>query len=428
MNSAMLDSVTRLGLEARDFSDSRHTAIFTAMLDNQADGLESDSVTLCATLERHGKLERVGGHPYLCELADATPAAALAPHYARQVLEASRLRELGTIGRVLTDSAKNSRKSGEVLGVATKALDGVAARGCAVGARRIGDGLAEAAEGDSGDAFIPTGLAPYDRLTGGVGLGELTMIGAWSGHGKSAFVCQAALHAVTLPEPIPAVIFSLEMPERVVKQRILATHAGVSVARLRTGHLTANDRGKVCASVATLRDAPLHVQCEAGGLAAILAEARRLIAREGVKLVVVDYVQLVASGESERRLQLEAVAQALLGLAVGAGVVVLAASQLRKQQAGHSDAPSMHDLRESGALFEAPHVVALVHRQNLGEWEPCDVCRGIGECTVCDGNGGHTLDTTACVDIAKNRSGPCGRVELSWRGESLRFGELERYG
>ena len=424
LNNEALDIVQSLGLSPEDFEDQAHGTIYGAMLDLGEGGTPIDYVSLLAALENRSELAAVGREAII-SLGDDCPAACNVGHYAGLVLEHSRKRKLCRLGLELEHAGQNGETSATIVAHTLEVLDTINAP--LVGGGRIARALASIRPGNSSTDFLPTGLSAFDRLTGGLVLGELVVLGAYPGHGKSAFACQIALHAATADKPVPAAIFSLEMPVRTVVQRLLGTAAGVSIAKIRRGALDYKDRTRLDQHKAELAKAPLYVEDGARDVGQIIGQARRMIRHDGVRLVVVDYCQLVGGPGADRRLQVEAVIQSLLGLAVATGAVVLACSQLRKRQEGHGTRPTMHDLRETAALFEAPHVVGLLYRPNLGEWEVCGTCNGDGGrwCTTCGGEGGHTRDTTADLLIEKNRSGPTGRVQLSWHGETLRFADLE---
>jgi replicative DNA helicase len=420
-----IDDLREAGLDADHFEDARCRAVFRAMIGVAESGLAIDPPTILATLRTQEDRTPVDAD-FVGRLIAYETSAANAGWYAAQVVEAATKRRLHQLGRRIVAESGNGRAAAEIVERATADLDGLAASGnmrsATVGdvARRMtfdGTGAAE---------YIRTGLRAVDKALGGLALGELIVIGGWSGHGKSALACQLALTPALASDPIPVAIISLEMRREVIVERLMANVAGVSIARLRRGGLHDDEVRRVARHSRELVDAPLHICDQVHTIGEVLAESRRLIRRRGVRVLVIDYLQIVRSPADRRHLQLEEITSSLLGLAVNEGVAVIAASQLRKQAAAYHGRPTMHDLRESGSLFECPHAVLLVYRPDLGRVEECPMCHGrpFDGC-VCGGTGGKSLDTTARILVEKNRSGPTGTLRLAWRGEHLQFTNLE---
>lgn len=423
-----LDACRAEGVTSDSFEDRRNATVYTAIEITADAGVAIDHLTVSETLRNRGEFDKAGGAAYLSALADGVPAADHAAHYARIIRERARKRQLDSIGRELTQASQNGQSADEIIEATRKRLDEIG-----ISWTRSGPVPASAAvqdislDGEPEGARFSTRLRALDGLLGGVYLGELLCVGGYSGHGKTGFGGHIARAALSNDPPISTAIFSLEMPRRAVLARMVCTDAGVSYSRMRRGQLSEQERVRVEAARQRVAGSPLFIRDGSASIGQIVSEARSLIDRDGVRLVVVDYVQLIGSDAADRRLQVEEVAQRLLGLAVETGAAVLALSQLRKRQEGHGQRPSMHDLRESSALFEAPHVVLLLNRPHLGAWERCDECGGDGPswCPGCDGRGGHSLDTTCEIIIEKNRNGECGLVEVAWRGETMHFADLE---
>jgi replicative DNA helicase len=409
--------VVRRIVQAADFS-APHSRIFNAICGLTDRQRAVDLITLPEELA--GDLDTVGGLTYLSSLPEAVPAPGNVEHYARIVAEHSRKRRLAMIAEEIARHARNGQSSAEIIADVDRQLDQLRAVSDG-GAVSVADALKEPS---SQTTYVPSGLHLFDRAIGGLPVGEMVVVGAWSGHGKSAFLSHCAHAAATAD--VPVLIFSIEMPKRVVLDRLLSAMSGISLTAIRRGGLTEGDGGRLCDAAAKLAGLPLFIRDGAANIMEIISEANALVRRHGVKFVLVDYVQLVGSTAPDRRLQVEEIAQRLLALAVGAGVGVIAASQLRKAAQDHSAHPTMHDLRESGALFEAPHIVLLLHRPRLGEFDSCPVCEGRNpHCPNCGGTGGTSHDTTTDVIIAKNRSGPTGSLSLAWHGPTLTFANLD---
>ena len=289
---------------------------------------------------------------------------------------------------------------------ATDALDNIRARTTFSEPVIIGDIMRKPSQVAR---HIATGLRGIDAYTSGPALGELWIIGAWPGHGKSALQTHIALEAATATEPLPVLFWSLEMPEMALKNRMLANVSGVPVSRILRDDLNSGEVAAISEKGQRLINAPIYIQDGSASIDAIVGVTRRMVERKGIKVVMVDYVQIVDAPGATFREQLTTVAHKLLHLAVDNNITVVAASQLRKPSDGRSAEPNEHDLRESGALNDDPHVVVLVHRPDKGHW---------------DNDTNMTKDTTAIVNIAKNRNGQTGCATVAWNGPCLRFNDI----
>lgn len=409
--ACLLDGDARAVVAARlrpaDFADAAHAAVFDAMLALDAAGAV-DVVTLAAELARRDRLQAVGGHAFLSALTDEIPTIAHAERHAALVADAARVRAIRHAAREIVARAEQPRAAAvdlatfaaERMHAATQ--DAVAADG---GPRKL-ETLLEAAfvriEARNGrpTTGLPTGLRGFDRLTGGFHPGQLVIVAARPGVGKSALVVNVARQAATHG---PVLVFSLEMTSDELNDRLLCAEGGVDQTHVRDGKLTAVEMKRLTDAAARMWSLPLWIDDKAGqALATLRAKALAKKRAGGLALVVVDYLQLVRHpGAEDRRLEVEAVARGLKELAKELGTPVLACAQLNRGVEGRgADAkPRLSDLRESGELEQAADVVAFL-------------CR--------DMTPGNASPDAELV-IAKQRNGPCETVPLRFDRSSCRF-------
>ena len=253
----------------------------------------------------------------------------------------------------------------------------------------------------------PTGLKQLDTLTAGLQPGNLVLVAARPGMGKSALAIQTA-HHVAVNQGKPAAVFTLEMSSQEINQRLLSLDARVPLMRIRTRNgLTLEDRAALLNSRATLEQAPLHTDDTVSArLVDIRARTRRMKQRHpDLALVVVDYVQLMLSDvrEESRNLEVSRLSRGLKLLAREIGVPVMALAQLNRnvEHRGGDKQPILSDLRDSGSLEQDADLVIFIHRKES-----------------------ETGDVTAILTVAKHRNGPTDEVEVAWVKRRAMFADL----
>ena len=408
---AVANAAAVLGPE--DFlADARRLA-FAAVLELFGAGRPVTAESVADALYRRGQAGNVG-YAYLAELLERVPVAGSEGHYAALVREASVCR------RLLLAAEETAREAADPPGPAEDLLARAEARVFAVAHASVAAGPAPAAEVvdacfDRADARrraggaaagLPTGFADLDRLTAGLHDEELTVLGARPGAGKSAFaVCVA--HRVAVEAGQPALVVSLEMGRGELGDRLLCVGSGVDNQRLRKGLLGDRELDALHAAGARVRAAPLWVDdAPYQTVLRVAATARRLKARHGLRLVVLDYLQLVEPEDrrARRHEQIGAVSRRLKLLAKELRCPVLALAQLNRASEDRPDArPRLSDFREGGGQEQDADVALLLHRP-----EP---------------PGGAPPGPVARVDVivAKQRNGPTGEVPLYYRRACFRF-------
>ncbi|MHB1499382.1 MAG: replicative DNA helicase [Acidimicrobiales bacterium] len=402
-----------------DFYRPAHAHIFDAICSLYAQGEPADPVTVADELRRADLLEAAGGQGNLVALQANTPAIANAAQYGRIVQEHALLRRL--IGVASEIAEMGYSLPDDVIGT----LDKAEAMVFDVAERRVTDSLKPLREllaasldhlealYNRGDSItgVPTGYLDLDERLSGLQPSSLVIVGARPSMGKTAFALGVAAHAATEKRQ-PVLFFSLEMGHLELTQRLLCSEARVDSSRMRNGRLLQSDWPKVVGAMGKLGEAPLFIDDNPNlTVMEIRAKARRLKSREGIGLIVVDYLQLMStrSGSPEyRQLEVSEVSRGLKILARELKVPVVALSQLSRALEGRADKrPMLADLRESGSLEQDADVVLFIYRDEVYNKESPD--KG-----------------TAEVIIAKHRNGPTGTVQLAFLDHLTRFANIAR--
>ncbi|MEX2619599.1 MAG: replicative DNA helicase [Egibacteraceae bacterium] len=403
---------------ADDFYRGAHRTLYEAVRDLYDQGEPVDPITLADELEHRGSLEDVGGAVGITDLVSRVPTAANALYYARIVAEQAlrrRLIDAGTgITRLGYDAAKGAD---EAVDAAEQTIYDVAQRGYSSEFVPMKDLLMESFErieklheAKSAITGLATGFTDLDELTAGLQPQNLVVIAARPAMGKSTLITNIATH-VTVEQRKPAVMFSLEMSQRELIDRILAAYSHVPSERLRTGRLNDTDWPKLSQAMGRLAEAPLFIDDTPGiNMMEIRAKCRRLKAKHGLDLVIVDYLQLMQSHRrAENRVQeVSELSRGMKILAKELDVPVVALSQLSRKPEDRTDRrPQLSDLRESGSIEQDADLVAFIYRDEV--YHPDTEAKGEAE-----------------LILAKHRNGPLHTVRLSFLGHQSRFANMAR--
>lgn len=401
-------------LMPQDFYRDAHRRIYAAMVDLSERGVPVELVTLCDALKRRGELDEVGGPVYVASLGDGVPKATNVEHYARIIREKATMRALIEAGnRVVSAAYKAEEDSRVVLDDAERVLlaigQDVESGDLVLMDRLVPDVMAlleQITRSGQPVTGLSTGLRDLDTATRGLHPGNLIILGGRPGQGKSALALQWAIHAAQVGQ---VAFFSMEMNREEVATRALAQLAGVDHHEMMRGKLHGEDRAMVERARSVLESLPLAID-DASSLTPyqIRSKAKKLQTRGGLKLVIVDYLQLLKRPRHVHSRE-EAVAEntwALKVLANELRVPLVALSQLSRGSAKEDRRPSLEDLRESGAIEQHANVVLLIYK-------PPSEQTGI-------------VDMTPPVEllIAKQRNGPSQwSVDLVFRAKCMRFEE-----
>jgi replicative DNA helicase len=406
-----------------DFSSPAHAQIFAAMLALDGTQRPVDHLTLSEELKTRGQLATVGGPAYLMTLDQVVPLASSAVDYARIVKDQSVRRRLAQVGRDIVDLA--SQDTGELEAI----LDEAERRVFQLAERKREGDLKPVRElmeqtlnlldrmkmSSTGVTGLSTGFVDLDLQLTGLHPGELLVLAARPGVGKTSLAMNVAMH-VALREERPVGIFSLEMPADQLLMRLLASAARVDMKKLRGGRLTPRDEEKFQEVAGSLFNAPLYID-DTGALSPfdLRAKARRLKQKnQGLGLIVVDYLQLMhQKGKVEsRQLEVSEISRSLKALAKELDVPILALSQLnRKVEERKGGRPMLSDLRESGAIEQDADVVMFIHRDGDDDEDEGGPGASYG------GRGAVPVE----LIVAKQRNGPTGTIDLVFLSEYTRF-------
>ncbi|MEI7645470.1 MAG: replicative DNA helicase [Chloroflexales bacterium] len=389
----------------------KHAHVYAAMLACYQRREPPDLTTVAAELRRQERLDGVGGLTALGDMAAEVPTAVHVEYYARAVEQTAVRRRLIEAGAQITAIGYDERMEvDEALGQAEATVLAVAARPSGqtfIPIARLADDLfaqITAAQERMGELHgLTTGIPDLDELTGGLQPSDLIIIAARPGVGKSSLAMTVALNAA-IDAAATVGIFSLEMSRDQLMQRLVAMRTGISTKRLRTGAMRADELPQVMETLGFLSDRAIFIEdTPALTITDLRNRARRLHARAGLSLVVVDYLQLVRAAHAEGRVQeVGEIARGLKLLARELNVPVIALSQLsRAVESRANHVPMLSDLRESGELEQAADIVMFIYREEL---------------YTATGQRG-----AAQLHISKHRNGPLGVIPLAFDATTTRF-------
>jgi len=405
-------------IDGRDFYRDAHRRIFDRMVTLSERGGAIDFVTLKEELSRAGELDDVGGPAYIASLVDGVPRATNVEYYARIVKEKATLRNLiYAANKILTNAYEADQESDLILDEAESSIFAVADDRLKAGFVPMRDLVKESFpkieqifEHKRLVTGVPTGFVDLDEMTRGLQGGDLIIVAARPSMGKTSLVLNIAQHVAVQPD-MTVGFFSLEMSKESLFIRLLTSEAQIDSHRLMSGAIGQKDYGRISHAIETLSAMRLFIDDTANvGVLEMRAKARRLQAEHGLKLIVVDYIQLMtARGRYENRtLELASISRSLKGLAKELNVPIVVLSQLSRAPESRADhRPQLSDLRESGALEQDADVVVMIYRDDAYNRDPNNPDAG-----------------TAELIVAKQRNGPTGVVRLAFLREQTRFANL----
>lgn len=402
-------------LTEEDFYRRDHRLIWRAIKHCAKKGRPIDAVTLGEWFEKQGMAEQVAGGAYLVELASTTPSAANIRAYADIVLDKSLLRRVIEVGTDAVNSGfqPDGRETLDIVGeLQTRVGRLLEMQPCELEPtapimQRVFDHLQELYAG-TGTAVVglPTGLEELDDLIGGLGPGDLIILAARPGMGKTT-LAQNIAEAVALKRKKRVAVFSFEMQPEQIGSRMLASVGDIDGARLRTGQLDDADWANVTSAMRTLRAAPIMLsRPRTARVEHVTAQVRRQHAKDPFSLVIIDYLQLMQTAGDNRAQGIGDITRALKLMAGELGIPVILLSQLNRDLEKRPDKrPQMADLRDSGAIEQDADVILFIYRDDYYDKHS----RYAG---------------TAEIIVAKQRQGRQDTVRVGYRPERFRFENL----
>ena len=415
---AIADVLERL--RPGDFYRPAHQNVYDSILDLYGRGEPADAVTVAAELDRRGLLRRIGGAPYLHTLISTVPTAANAGYYAGIVAEKALLRRLVEAGTRVVQYGYAGAEGADV----NEIVDRAQAEIYDVTERRTAEDFV-ALEAllqptmDEIDAIasqggisrgVPTGFTELDEVTNGLHPGQMIVVAARPGMGKSTLGLDF-LRSCSIKNRLASVVFSLEMSKSEIVMRLLSAEAKIKLADMRSGRMSDDDWTRLARRMSEISEAPLYIDDSPNlTMMEIRAKARRLKQKSDLKLVVIDYLQLMTSGKKveSRQQEVSEFSRQLKLLAKELEVPVVAMSQLNRGPEQRTDKkPMLADLRESGAIEQDADMVILLHRPDAFERD--------------DPRGGE-----ADLILAKHRNGPTKTITVAHQLHLSRFTNMAR--
>lgn len=402
-------------LEPDYFYQTAHRDIYEALTSLYDQGLPIDLISLTEKLRSSGKLESAGGASYLSKLLQMVSSAAHYNHYLDIVVQKAVLRHLIHTSTGIISKCYQSQDDVEsLLDEAEKAVFEVTQRKGTESCVQVKDlikGAVETVEKlfqhKQYITGVATGFIDFDVMTAGLQPADLVVLAARPSMGKTAFALNVAEHVACVDKQAVAV-FSLEMSKEQLVMRLLCSHARVDAHKVRTGFLAEKDFPDLVNAAGKLAAAPIFIDDTPGiSVMEMRAKARRLKAEHDIKMIVVDYLQLMqgpVSSKDNRQQEISEISRSLKSIARELGIPVIVLSQLNRAVENRPDhRPMLSDLRESGAIEQDADVVILLMRREYYERDN-EAVKGLAE-----------------VMVAKQRNGPVGDVTLTFNERYTRF-------
>ena len=401
-----------------------HQTVYVVLVELWNAGQGIDLITFTQVLRDRNVLETVGGAAFITSLFTFVPTAANVTYYLEIVRDKYILRQ------IIAACTESVRRSFEEQDEVNNLLDEVEQKIFSVGEDRFKghvltmkdqvmeaiDAIEQLYERRGGITGISTGFAELDRMTNGLHESEMIVIAARPSMGKTALAMNITEH-VAINSKLPVAVFSLEMSSQQLVQRMLCSRARVNLQKVRDGFLAERDFPSLTAAASKLAEAQIFIDDSAGlSILELRAKARRLKAQKDIRLIVVDYLQLLRSttrrAQDNRQLEISEISAGLKGLAKELKIPIIVIAQLNRQpEARTGGKPRLSDLRESGSIEQDADLVGLLVRPEIYEEDEDARAEKAGE---------------AELIIAKQRNGPVGEIALTFLKEFTRFEDRAR--
>lgn len=391
-----------------------HRQIYSTILELAQNGISIDQITVSDKLETNGLLEKIGGFEYIDELINYNSILSNTTEYIKVIIEKYKLRKIiEASNKMLKQAYSKEEKTQEILSAAEKlilGLDDDTKSDKLMTFRENLDvlmfELEETNKVKGKLAGASTGFPDLDKKISGLKGSNLLILAARPAMGKSALAVNIATNVARI-EKKPVLIFNLEMSKTEIIKRILSSESRIENNKIATLSLNSDELETVAHTQDNIANYPIYISDSSDvNILEIKSKARKLKEKEGLGLIVIDYLQLITplnKSRGSRENEISEISRGLKKIAMELNVPVLALSQLsRSVEKGESKKPGLADLRESGAIEQDADVVFFIYRE--GYYNP-------------EAEGGNIAE----IIIAKNRAGSTGSVELVWTGEYTRF-------
>jgi len=409
---------------AEDFYRKANEEVFKAIIELYVKGEPADPITVADHLKKKGILEEIGGKTFIHSLISNIPLATNAEYYAQIVRNYSILRkliyaatEIATMGyEIPEDLQATVDKAQQLVFSVYKDLNRGSARDRSAVMKDLVSEAYELVEilheGSSDISGIPSGYVDYDQLTSGFQNSDLIIIAARPGMGKTSFVLGIARN-IAMREKLPVAIFSLEMSKQQIALRLMSAESRINLHNLRKGKIKDDEWAKLARAVERLSECKIYIDDTAFlNVMDLRARARMMVTTNDVKLIIVDYLQLMQPTTNYRGnkvLEITEISQNLKGIAKELNIPVIAVSQLsREVEKRDKKRPFLADLRESGSIEQDADIVVFIYR---GDYYEEDENKHTGE---------------AEIIVAKHRNGPTGKINMQFNKEFALFSNLSK--
>ncbi len=412
-------------LNAESFYSDAHQLIFRAMLRLFEKTQPVDLLTVTEELKKGGDLDKAGGPYYLVELTNRVASAANIEYHSRIITQKHIQRELIRVStKVIKDAFEDTTDVFNLLDEAEQGLFAITQQNLSRSYESMGSltsralkQLEELSQKKSGLTGVPTGFTDLDRLTSGWQPSDLIILAARPGMGKTAFTLALARNAaVDFDKPVA--VFSLEMSNVQLVQRLISMEAEISGSKLRSGQLEDYEWQQLQSAIEKMSEVPIYIDDTPGiNIFELRAKCRRMKMQHDIQMIVIDYLQLMSggpdSGKGNREQEISMISRSLKGLAKELSVPVIALSQLSRavETRGGNKRPMLSDLRESGAIEQDADIVSFIYRPeyySILEDEEGNSLKGVGE-----------------IIIAKHRNGALDTVKLKFIDHFAKFTNLD---
>ena len=413
-------------LRPESFYKEAHQLIFKAMMGLFEKTQPVDLLTVDEQLKKNGDIDKVGGPYYLVELTNRVASAANIEYHARIIAQKHIQRELISVStKVIRDAFEDTTDVFTLLDQAEQGLFQITQHNLSKGVESMGTlasrtlkQLEELAEKEEGLTGVPTGFTDLDRLTSGWQQSDLIIVAARPGMGKTAFTLALARNAAVDFNKGVA-IFSLEMSNVQLVQRLISMEAEISGSKLRSGKLEDYEWQQLQSVIEKMSEVPIYIDDTPGiNVFELRAKCRRLKMQHDIQLVIIDYLQLMSGGgetnkNGNREQEISSISRALKGLAKELSVPVIALSQLSRavETRGGSKRPQLSDLRESGAIEQDADIVSFIYRPEYYQ--------------ILEDEEGQSLKGVSEIIVAKHRNGALDTIKLKFTDRFAKFTNMD---
>lgn len=417
VDNRAFDEITDIGITPDDFYNLQYGIIYQGIQELAVDSKPFDLVSICAKLTDMGKLESLGGQTAILELIEDTASSANIYHYGKILKNKSILRNIVRISMRVTEQGKN------FVGDVEEFIDDVESSFFNVASssrtnfvvtlkESLKENLKRLEQGkrEEGEIIgLSTGFEALDKRLLGLQAGQMVIIAARPGMGKTAFVLNIAINSIK-HSGLPVMIYSYEMLAPELSGRILSSEANIDSRKIRTNSYSDSDLRNLGFAVQELSKLPVYINDSgATTLLDIKSQARKVKSDQGLGMIIIDYLQLMQPHvkKSSREQEIAEISRGIKELAKELKCPIIALSQLNRSAASRTDRrPQLQDLRESGSIEQDADIVMLIHREDYYDENTPE--KGVAE-----------------IIVAKNRAGEPGTTKLAWVASQTKFADLQ---